>query len=226
MAKTRGAHSFRPRVLQGPTPPAAGPSVAGPAASGPSIGSVAASPSPAVSPSAAAAGAGPSVPTARPTADAASPAPAAGDAEGSSSVASAQRRYHTRVGLTPPAPSHPRPARWAPPAKRARTQAQGSHLHLDPGCRPLHLIKVFPEPQTYLRGPSSGDLTSLMTPSRGMLAVGIEISMGRCTTISRHFLRTRGSETPCSSYSDTIWSHSWCRVSTIILGSSPSSIIR
>ena len=45
--------------------------------------------------------------------------PAAGDAEGSSSVAPAQRRYHTRVGPTPPMPSHPRPAR------RARTSGPG-----------------------------------------------------------------------------------------------------
>ena len=71
------------------------------------------------------------MPDARPSVAAASPAPAAvqspaaGDAEGSSSVAPAQRRYHTRVGPTPPAPSHPRPARRAPPAKRARTSGLG-----------------------------------------------------------------------------------------------------
>ena len=104
--------------------------------------------------------------------------------------------------------------------------AQGSHLRQDPGRRPLHLIRVFPEPQTCLRGPSSGNLTSPATPSWGMLAAGIEIFMGRCTMISRRLLRTRGSETPCSSNSDTIRSHLWCRVSSIILGSSPSSIIR
>ena len=105
-------------------------------------------------------------------------------------------------------------------------QAQGSHLHRDPGRRPLHLIGVLPEPQTCLRGLSSGYLTSPAPSSRGMLAAGIEIFMGRYTMISRHFPRIRGSETPCSSYSDTIWSHSWCRTSSIILGSSPSSIIR
>ena len=93
MAKTRGAHSFRPQVRQSPTAPAIGPS-------------------------AAVAGPGLSVPPARPTDALASPAPAAGDAESSSSVAPTQRRYHTRVGPTPPAPSHPRPARSAPPAKR------------------------------------------------------------------------------------------------------------
>ena len=45
----------------------------------------------------------------------------AADAEGSSSMAPAQRRYHTRVGPTSPAPLHPRPARRAPPPKRAQT---------------------------------------------------------------------------------------------------------
>ena len=40
-------------------------------------------------------------------------------------MAPAHRRYHTRVGPTPPASSHPRPARRAPPAKRARTSAPG-----------------------------------------------------------------------------------------------------
>ena len=105
-------------------------------------------------------------------------------------------------------------------------QAQGSHLLRDPGRHPLHLIKVLPEPQIYLRHPSSDGLTSPTTPSRGMLAAEREISMGRCTTISRHLPRTRGSESPCSSYSDTIWIHSWCYISTIILGSSSSSIIR
>ena len=81
MAKTRGAHSFRSQVRQGPTPPAVGPSTAGSSA--------------AEGPFAAAAGADPSVPAACPTATPASPAPTAGDAEGSSSVAPAQRRYHT-----------------------------------------------------------------------------------------------------------------------------------
>ena len=112
MAKTRGAHSFRPWVRQGPTPLIAGPSPT-------TAGSVA------VGPSAAAAGADPRMPAALPTANAASPTPAAGDVEGSSSMAPAQRRYHTRVGPTPHAHSHPRPARRAPPAKRARTSGPG-----------------------------------------------------------------------------------------------------
>ena len=122
MAKTRGAHTFRPRVHQGPSPldtspspPSAGSSAAGIASAGPTA---------AVGPSAtagaslsAAAGTGPSAPAAT--------TPTIGDAEGSSSVAPAQRRYHTRVGPTPPAPSHPRPARRALPTKRARTSGSG-----------------------------------------------------------------------------------------------------
>ena len=122
MAKTRGTHSFRPQVRQGPFPPTAGPSTAGfSAAAGPSIVTT---------------DAGPSVPAARPTIAAASPAPAAGDAEGSSSMAPAQRRYHTRVGTTPSAPSHPRPARRAPPAKRARTSGPGESSTSRPRAPP------------------------------------------------------------------------------------------
>ena len=107
MAKTRGAHTYRPRVCQGLSSPAGGPSLV-------------AGPSSAAGPSAAAVGVGPRAPDVHPTT-----APAAGDAEGSSSVAPAQRRYHTRVGPTPPAPSHPRLARRAPSTKRARTSGPG-----------------------------------------------------------------------------------------------------
>ena len=46
----------------------------------------------------------------RPTAAPDAAAPAAGVAEGSSIMAPAQRRYHMRVGPTPPALAHPRPA--------------------------------------------------------------------------------------------------------------------
>ena len=46
-------------------------------------------------------------------------------AVGSSSDAPAPRRYHTRVGPTPPAPSHPRPSRRAPLSKKARTSGLG-----------------------------------------------------------------------------------------------------
>ena len=87
MAKTRGAHSFKPHVRRGPTPPATGPS--------PTAGDPAAAGSIVDGPSAAAVGAGLT-------------APNVGDAEGSSSVAPAQRRYHSRAGPTPPAPSQPR----------------------------------------------------------------------------------------------------------------------
>ena len=225
MAKKRGAHTYRPRVCQGPSPSTAGPSSSAVAGS-PAANIAAAGPSSAASPSATVAGAGPRAPAVRPTTTPAVVAPAASDTEGSSSVTPAQMRYHTRFGPTPPVPLHPRPARRAPPAKRAWTSSLGSHHHRDLGPRPLHLIRVLPKPQTCPRGPSSGGLTSPTTPSRGMLATGIEIFMGSCTMISRPLPRTRGSEIPCSSYSDTIWSHLWCRVSTTILGSSPSSITR
>ena len=125
MVKTRGAHTFRSRVRQGPSPPAADPSSAAawsPAAdvvvAGPSSATC---PSSAAGPSAAAVGAGRRAPTAAPVVA----APAAGDTEGSSFVAPARGKYHTRIGPTPPAPSHPRPARRAPSAKRARISGPG-----------------------------------------------------------------------------------------------------
>ena len=105
MVKTRRTHSFRPQVRRGPTPPAAGPSPA-------AAGSAAAG-------HAAAVGTGSSALVACPTAAPAAAAPAAGDAKGSSYVAPAQRRYHTQAGPTQLAPSHPRPAQRASPAKRA-----------------------------------------------------------------------------------------------------------
>ena len=110
--------------------------------------------------------------------------------------------------------------------RRPGLQAQESHPLRDPGCHPLHLIRVLPEPHIYLWHPSSGGLTSPATPSWGILAAWGEISLERFTTTSRHFPQTRGSETPCSLCNDTIWSRSWCRISSIILGSSSSSIIR
>ena len=117
MAKTREAYIYRPRVCQGPSSPATGPFSA--AARSPAADVTAASLSSAAGPSVVAVGAGPRSPAVCPTTAPAAAAPAAGDAEGSSSVAPAQRRYHTRVEPTPPAPSHHRPARRAPPAKRA-----------------------------------------------------------------------------------------------------------
>ena len=129
MAKTRGAHTYRPRVRQGPSPSAVNPSSA--AAGSPAADVAAAGPFPTTGPSsvagpsAAAVGIGSRAPVVRPTAAPAAATPAAGDAGGSSSVAPAQRRYHTRVGPTPPAPSHPRPTRRAPPAKKARISGPG-----------------------------------------------------------------------------------------------------
>ena len=137
MAKTRGAHSFRPQVRQGPTPPTG--------TSTPDPSSTAGPASSAVGPtsSTAAVDADPRMPAVHPsTAAVASPAPAAiqgtvaADAEGSSSMASVQRRYHTRVGPTPPAPSHPRPARRAPPPKRARTSGPGESFTSRPRSPP------------------------------------------------------------------------------------------
>ena len=56
----------------------------------------------------------------------ASPTAAQGSAAvGSSATAPAPRRYHTRVGPTPPSPLHPRPSRRAPPSKRSRTSGLG-----------------------------------------------------------------------------------------------------
>ena len=114
---------------------------------------------------------------ARPSVAAASPTPAAvqspaGDAEGSSSMAPAHRRYIPGLG-----PLHPLLRIPGQPG----LQAQGSHPLRDPGRHPLHLIGVFPEPQTYLQHPSSGGLTSLATPSRGILAAKGVISMERFT---------------------------------------------
>ena len=113
MAKTRGVHSFRSRVRRSSTP-SVGTSTPGAAIA---VGPITAVARPPVAhPSAAAA---------------ASPAPAAvqgataADAEGSSSVAPSQRRYHTRVSPNSPAPLHPRPARRAPLPKRARTSGPG-----------------------------------------------------------------------------------------------------
>ena len=127
MVRTRGGLRFRPQVRRSnPINANAPPSeAAAPAAGGPST-------VPAAITTALAA----------PTAVAASPAPAvvqgspAADAVGSSSVAPAQRRYHTRVGPTSPASSHPRPAKRAPLPKRARTSGLGESSTLRPRAPP------------------------------------------------------------------------------------------
>ena len=111
MVKTRGESAFRPRVRHSPPPPAgytataAPPTTAVPAA---------------VSPAATA------PPAAPPIAAVAAPAAAQGSAVVDSSAAfPAPRRYHTRVGPTPPSLPHPRPSWTAPPSKRARTSGLG-----------------------------------------------------------------------------------------------------
>ena len=154
----------------------------------------------------------PSAPVACPSvAAAASPTPVfvqgTVDFEGSSFVAPAQRRYHTRVGPTPLLPPQPRGDIISGGPHRPRGPgpwAQGSHQLRDPRRQPHRLIRALLEPQTYPLHPLSGGLTSLATPSRGMLTVEGEISMGRFTTISRHLLLLRSPETPCSSCIDTI----------------------
>ena len=108
---------------QGPSPLAFSPSLV--AAGSSAVDIAVAGPSTAADPSSAVAGADPSVLVERPTSAPAVAAPDACDVEGSSSVAPAQRIYHTRVRPIPPAPSHPRPARRAPPSKRDRTSDPG-----------------------------------------------------------------------------------------------------
>ena len=87
MAKTRGAHTYRPWVRQGPSPSAAGPSSA---ASGSPVADIAAAgPYSTVGPSAAVVGASPRAPAVCPTAASAAATSAVVDAKGSSSVAPA-----------------------------------------------------------------------------------------------------------------------------------------
>ena len=99
MAKTRGAHTYRPQVHQGPSLSTVGPYSA--AAGSPAADIVAFGPFPAavsssaVGPSAAGVSTGPRAPAVHPTSAPAAVAPAAGDAGGSSSVAPAQRSHHT-----------------------------------------------------------------------------------------------------------------------------------
>ena len=197
MAKTRGAHSYRSWVPRSSTPPAGTSTLGAASAAGPSA--------PAAHPSAAAAT---SPAAAASLAPAAVQGTAAADAEGSSSVAPTQRRYHTRVGLTPPAPSHPRSTRRAPQPKRALTSSPEESSTLRPRAPPsppYQGIAGAPDlsPASIIRQPYFP-----CSPSRGMLTTVGEICTGRFTTISRHFPRPRSSETPCSSCRDNIWSRS------------------
>ena len=147
MAKTRGAHSFRPRVCQGPIPPAAGPSAVSPAASGPVT----------TGPSAAAASASPSVPAVRPLLLVMLRVPPLWPLpRGEIILGSGPLHPGLRIPGQPRGPHQPR---------EPGHQAKGSHLLRDLGRHPLHLIRVLPELQIYLRHPSSGGLTSPVTPS-------------------------------------------------------------
>ena len=56
-------------------------------------------------------------------------------------MAPAQRRYHTRVGPTPLAPSYPRQARRAPPPKRAQTWGPGESSTSRPRAPPSPLYQ-------------------------------------------------------------------------------------
>ena len=105
---SRDGHAFRPRVRISSTPPSvAPPATVAPVTTPPTAADVA--------------------PTALDvTATLVTTAATQGSpAVGSSSDTPDQRKYHTRVSPTPPAPSHPRPARRAPPSKRARTSGPG-----------------------------------------------------------------------------------------------------
>ena len=140
MAKNLGAHSFRPCVRRNSPSPTVSSTPGEFIAGSPSTARAVARPfSPAASPPTAT----PLVAPAPAAVVATSPTPAAmqGSAAatggvGSSSVAPAKKRYHTRVGPTPPAPSHPRPSRRAPPPKRARTSGRGESSTSRPPAPP------------------------------------------------------------------------------------------
>ena len=109
MVKTREGSAFQPRVRRSSPSPvdcsSAPPTSAEPAAAPPTV----------VEPT-----------TAPPTVAVAPLSAAQGSvAVGSSTAALSPRRYHTRVGPTPPSLPHPKPARRAPPPKRAPTSGPG-----------------------------------------------------------------------------------------------------
>ena len=110
-------------------------------------------------------------------------------------------------GLAPPRLIHHIPGQPRGPGhlRGLGPQAQGSRPPQDPERHPHRLIRALLEPRTYPLHPLSGDPTSIVAPSRGMLTAVQEIYTGRFTTISRHLLKTRSSETPCSLCSDTTW---------------------
>ena len=128
MVKTHGAHSFRPRVQRTSPPPTVSSSPRAPAAGGPRTASTA-TPTIALAPAAAT--------TTTPTLAAIQGSAAVAVGVSASSVAPALRRYHTRVGPTPPDPSHPRPAWRAPPPKRAGTSGPWESSTSRPRAPPL-----------------------------------------------------------------------------------------
>ena len=138
MAKTRGAHSLRLQVCRTSPPPAFNSSPREPATSGPSTTAAVVR----YFTSAKAAATVLATPATATAAAAVSPALASiqGSAAAapvcSSSVALAQRRYYTRVGPTPPSPSHPRLVRRAPSSKRARTSGLGESSTSRPRASP------------------------------------------------------------------------------------------
>ena len=167
MAKTRGAHSFLPRVRQGPTPPARTSTPGADVAVGPSSAT------------------GPS-------------SPAVGISPAATSTAGPVRPPHAlQLPLLPPLPllMLRAPPLWPLPRgdiipglaplcllRRIPGQPGGPHRPRGPGLQaqrshplrdtrrhPHRLIRALPEPRTYTLHPSSGDLTSLAAPSRGML---------------------------------------------------------
>ena len=101
MVKTHEGRAFQPRVRRSSPPPIGGFDPTAPAVAVPPTAAPAATQ-----------GSAPEVSSS--TASASHP---------SGTAAPASRRYHTRVGLTPPSPPHPRPSRRAPPSKRARTSS-------------------------------------------------------------------------------------------------------
>ena len=117
MVKTRGAHSFWSWVRRTSPLPAVSSSPGAPAVGGLSTASTATAAT-----------------TLAPAAIQGSAATVVG--VGSSSVAPAQRRYHTRVSPTPPDPSHPRPAQRAPQPKRAWTSGPGESSTSRPRALP------------------------------------------------------------------------------------------
>ena len=99
MVKTYGERAFRPRVRHSSPPHAGSSSLATP------VAAAAAPPAttPTIAHGSAAVGSSSAAPASHPPGTAA-PAP---------------RRYHTRVGPTPPYPPHPKPSQRAPPYRRA-----------------------------------------------------------------------------------------------------------